>query len=346
MANNVAINGAVSGDWVVWENEHAANRTVNSGSNEVVNTFLHHIRERGTHATEVMLNQLGTMPADHHAYKCPKVTSYAAYNTMAMLRGHLEEAKKLYAAEERRKEELARRQKLAADTVDHATKEAVRKAKNAKRNAKKRAAKRRIKCEKMKTEMNEKLELAELLRSQSTDLMKKGMQHTVEGRKRMLKWANEATQLTLEAAALSEKVLAATNAEVARALPHMKSIVASPEPEFVADNGSDLSDCESSKCLACQDSGIAYLSDGVHGPCLECDVYTEPEEGAESLAFDGDAINSLASAGIQTHGARFNRGNGGLTVPVTVHGGSSGSSRSAKRNALKKLKKRLGDMSS
>ncbi len=292
---------------------------VSTSGTPVVDTFLKHIRNMGVHATEVMLNNLGTAPADHHIYKCPKVAKYASCHTMSVLRGHLEEAKLLYAEEERRKAELERRQKLATETVAQAVKEATRKAKNAKRNAKKRAAQRRIKCEKMKTEMNEKLELAQLKRTDSVDLMKKGMQHTVEGRKLMLKWANEATKLTLEAAELSEKVLAATNAEVARTLPHMKSIVAPPEPEFVADNGSDLSDWDQ----------------------VEWEREDTAEELAETMTWTGDDMNGFRRlGGIETMGGQRNS-TAGITIPVTVHGSNSGSSRSAKRNAMKRLKKRV-----
>ncbi len=232
MADNVSTNGSVSGDWNTWE-ERRSGRGERSTSRGMVHTFLVHMREYGVAATEVMFRGMGNNPVDHHKLKNPKCKKLDTHRSMSQLRSQFLEAKKVYAQEQRRKAELERRQKLAAETVTEATQEAVRKVKNAKRNAKKRAAKRRIKLEKMKQEMLSKLELAQLKRTDSEKLLKKGMQHTVEGRKLMLKWANEATQLTVEAAELSEKLMAEASADVKKALPHMASIVEKVEEEDV-----------------------------------------------------------------------------------------------------------------
>ena len=332
MSDGRGNNGAITGDWDAWEAKALPTRQVTGvttsggGGSEVTHTFLKHIRHMGVHATEVMLRELGTSPADHHKYKCPKVASYCAHHTMKVLQGHLTEAKVLFAQEERRNAELERRQQLAADTVAQATKEAVRKVKNAKRNAKKRAAKRRIKIDKMKTEMNDKLELAKTKRKDCENIMKKGLQHTVEGRKLMLKWSSDATDLTMEAAELSAKVLAATNAEVARELPHMKSIVDPPPPEFVADNGSDLSDWDP----------VEWEREDTEAEMAETAAYMEA-----NMTWTGTDMNNFRHlGGIDTMGGARNS-TAGVTIPVTVHGGQSGGSRSQKRNAMKRLKKRI-----
>lgn len=301
MAKN--INGSVTGDWATWEGttlRDSNSGRVSSNGEEVVNTFLKHFREMGVHATEVMLRGLGNSPANHHKYKCPKVAKYAATHTMSVVLGHLEEAKRVYAEELRRHEELARRQKLAADTVSQATDEAVRKAKNAKRNAKKRAARRRIKYENMKTEMQNKLELAQLKRSAIADLMKKGMQHTVEGRKTLTGLSAQATQATLEGAELAEKMSKAMDAEVHRKLPHMVSTIVPNEPEIVEESTS--SDDEDYEFVA----PLSMLNRG--------SFQTMPAQAS---------LDSLERR----------------TVPVTVHGSHGGTSRTQKKNAMKKLKK-------
>ena len=314
MSDDRSTNGSISGDWNAWQAKNQPVDEKGTSGSEIVNTFLGHIRKWGTHATEVMFNQLGLSPAQQHAYRCPKVASYCHHHSIGVLRGHLEEAKILYAEEERRKQELARRQKATADSVMEAAHQAARREKNAKRNAKKRAAKRRIKLDKMKTEMNDKLALAKLKRADCDNLIRKGMQHTVEGRKLMLKWANDATTLTQEAAALSEKVLAATNAEVARTLPHMKPIV-----ECVDEMVDKIVD----------DADDSYDSDDMY------DWTRIDHNGGHDTWF-----GNVQCGNLQSYGGRCDS-SAQATVPVTVHGSQAGASRTQKRNAMKKLKKRI-----
>ena len=413
MADNVSINGSVSGDWNQWERERDLGRAERTTSRSMVNTFLVHMREYGVAATEVMFQSMGDNPVDKHKLKDPKCKKLDTKRSMSQLRSQFLEAKKVYAQEQRRKAELERRQKLAAETVTQATQEATRKVKNAKRNAKKRAAKRRIKLDKMKREMQEKLELAQTLRNMSANGMKKGMQHTVEGRKFMLKWANEATQLTLEAADLTEKLMAEASADVKKALPHMASIVDNKTEEKVEEEDVDVdeeeftcevchtpyhrhcpgcwecADCDTCKCgpeshfykppptaelpplsptttlelvaeeqvqcYACRDTGTAYYSDDVYGPCLDCDQGESPPERTfrplteadlEEWTDDTEVVGQQVQVpGLECTQTIFGGGdNTGVRIPMRVGGTGSGMSRSQKRNSRKRLAKALGEV--
>ena len=176
--------------------------------------------------------------------------------------------------------ELERRQaEKAASEADEA-----KKAKNARRNAKKRLAKKKKKAQAL-------VEEAEALQAKAESMKKQGDLHTPAGRKQMLEMTTEVQNKIARSRHLLAGIMRCEDRMAAEQfwapLDADEYVMIDEPPPITTDEA--LAEAaervlqEEVECIACGDTGTAYYSDDLYGPCLDCD---QAEPSAERVLDD------------------------------------------------------------
>ena len=199
---------------------------------------------------------------------------------IAAMDADFQEGKKKWFRKAKRITELERRR------TERATAEAdeAKKAKNARRNAKKRLAKKKKKAQAL-------VEEAEALQAKAEMMKKQGDLHTPAGRKQMLEMTTEVQNKVARSRHLLAGIMRCEDRMAAEQFWAPSDadeyvMVDEPPPITTDDALAEAAERvlqEQVQCDACRDTGTAYYSDGVYGPCLDCDQAAGPlfhdEEG-------------------------------------------------------------------